>query len=612
MEGKDLDYLVSDYLAEVTMGILARSKTKSEKSLKGGAGVGGYVKEFVQTVWKPLMKDFMDNNIKVITNAGGMNPLALKAEIEKVSQEAGIQVPIVAAISGDDLMPRFKELAKKGAYETFAELEGEEEPRWHEKQENQMMSFNAYLGAFPIAKALDSGAQVIVTGRVADSALALGALIHEFGWKPTDYNLLSQGSLAGHIIECGCQATGGNFTDWKKSITGRADTSYLEEIKDFSGWENVGFPIVECEPNGNFTVTKPAGTGGLVTRFTVGEQMLYEIYNPSAYILPDVICNWQHVTLTQVGQDRVRVEGAKGLPPTPFYKISCTSVNGYKLSGELMIGGESAAKKAEAVGNAILGRARRMLAMRGLPDFLDTNLELLGAEHSYGPHANKSVQETREVLLRISVHHKDLVGLAIFGKEVAPVATSMAPGITGGGSGRPRPQPYVQHSAVLVRKEHVPAFITIGDETTEMESVPFKYTQNLPAPHKVGSPDFSFEPDTKLVSAPLIRICVGRSGDKGNLSNVGVMARKKEFYPFLCSVLTEEVVAKIFGHVLKGKVTRFELPGVSALNFVLSQSLGGGGSCSLLMDRQGKTYAQLLLSIHFEMPLDWVREASKL
>lgn len=594
-EGSNLHYLVADYLAEVTMAILARQNKEG----------GGFVGEFVQSVWKPLMKQILANKTKVVTNAGGMNPVACKAAIEQAARDAGLPVPVVAAVAGDDLMPRYEELSAKSAFTTFEEVPGEAEPKWHER--GKLMSFNAYHGARAIAEALDRGAQIVVTGRCADSALVLGPLVHEFRWTWADHDLLSSGSLAGHIIECGCQATGGNFTDWELSLAGGVDG-----VESGRGWDNVGFPVVECRADGSFVVTKPKGTGGVVTTATVGEQMLYEIHNPAAYILPDVVCNWEQVRMKQVGPNRVLVHGARGLPPTPFLKISATSVDGWKIGGTLFIGGIDARKKALAVADAILARTRRILSMRGLPDFIRTHAEVLGAESSYGPHARPEVMATREVMLHITVHHAEPTALGLFAREVAPAATAMAPGISGGGTGRPRPQPLIHHSAVLVSRKEVPASLFVGDqpETRVPSTFEGPYSTSFPSPYTSTSggaaAPFAFPTGVEMVEVPLVRLCYGRSGDKGDVANIGIIARNPAHYPFLRSALTEEVVHRYLAHLVKGTTRRFEVPGISGLNFVLTQALGGGGLASLHMDRQGKAYAQILLSLPVTVPRQWL------
>jgi len=298
-----------------------------------------------------------------------MNPLECKNQIEKLAREANLSpMPTVAAVLGDDIMPTMKELEAQSQLKQF-EIEGEKDTIPKGKK---VLSANAYLGALPIVRALELGANIIVTGRCTDSALVLAPLMHEFKWKATDYDLLASGSVAGHIIECGCQATGGNFTDW--------------ELSQSYGWDNVGFPIVECFKDGSFIVTKPEGTGGVVSRSSVLEQMLYEIADPAAYILPDVIVDFTKVTITEIepsakGTGRVRVVGAKGLPPTPYYKVSVTYFDGFKLSASLLIAGSDAARKGYAVAHAVLEKSRKLIKARKMKDFEAMNVEAVGADH---------------------------------------------------------------------------------------------------------------------------------------------------------------------------------------------------------------------------------------
>lgn len=324
-KGGHIDYLIGDYLAEVTMCILARVKQNASK--KKNAGEGGYVAEFVKFVWLPLMKPLMERNIKVITNAGGMNPLALKTAIEEAAKKAGVTVPKVGVVFGDDLTPTIQSLKKESKLKPFSVFTNAEEAFWSDKE--RLASSNAYFGATAIRDCLAQGCQIVVTGRVVDSALVLGPLMHEFGWCETDYDLLSAGSLAGHIIECGAQCTGGNFTDWRDSSE--------------NGWDDMGFPIAECYPNGSVIVCKTIGTGGLVTFGSVVEQMIYEVLDPANYMLPDVVCDWTNVTVKELamtaeeknrGQkrsDRVLVTNAKGKPPSRYYKVVPCWSQGSKL-----------------------------------------------------------------------------------------------------------------------------------------------------------------------------------------------------------------------------------------------------------------------------------------
>ena len=320
VERGDIDVLVFDYLAEITMSLLIRAKAKDPSQ--------GYAPDFVATM-KPLMKQIKTRGIQVIANAGGVNPSACRDALVAAAQAEGVDLKI-AAVLGDDLMPQVEAMRAAGTTEMFS---GAAFPA-------KVMSANAYLGAFPIAAALAAGADIVVTGRCVDSAVTLAPLIARFNWKADDLDKLAQGSLAGHLIECSTQTTGGNYTDWAS----------------VPGWDDMGFPIAECRADGSFVVTKPAGTGGLVCPSTVGEQMLYEIGDPRAYILPDVVCDFTAVTLTQVGPDRVEVKGARGRPPTDQAKASLTYADGFRAMSLFMIGGIDSGAKARRVGAAMLAR----------------------------------------------------------------------------------------------------------------------------------------------------------------------------------------------------------------------------------------------------------------
>lgn len=551
----EIDYLVLDYLAEITMSLLARARVKDPNA--------GYATDFPAVV-ASLAPQLKEKSIKVVTNAGGVNPQACKAAIEEKLKALGIDLK-VSIVTGDDLLARATEFAN--VKEMFS---GGAMPE-------KLWSMNAYLGAFPIAKALDDGADIVLTGRCVDTAVALGPMIHEFGWKAGDYDKLAMGSLAGHIIECGAQATGGISTDWEK-VAG--------------DWDRMGFPIAACKPDGEFEITKPASTGGRVVPETVAEQIVYEIGDPAHYLLPDVTCDFRNVQLTQVGENRVRVTGARGRAPTDSYKVSATYQDGFRCTGTMMIGGVDAVKKAEAVAAAILKRTRTMFAQRKLADYIRSDVEVLGSEANWG--ANSRARSTREVILKLSVHHADKNALEIFGREFIPPATAMAQGITGFSGGRPSPTPLVRLFSCLVPKASV---------KIEVDGQPF----TLPATGAPSAPAaLTVASDAvatgKTVKCPLITLAYGRSGDKGDAANIGVLARKPEFVPILRTQLTVEAVKKYFAHFAPSKVERFELPGLHGFNFLLHNALGGGGMASLRYDPQGKMMAQILMDFELEVP----------
>jgi len=596
-QGENLQYIVGDYLSEVTMGILARSKDKSSSEVKGGMGEGGFIQEFITSICEPLLPLLYQKKITVITNAGGMNPLACKAAVEKCCAKNPNFLNIkVAAVYGDDITKNLKDFK----LQNFT-LEDEEKI----PQTLKVMSANVYVGALPIVSALQQGAQIIVTGRVVDSALTLAPLMFEFGWTTKDYDLLAAGSLAGHIIECGTQATGGNFTDWRESFR--------------NGWDNVGYPVVECSSDGSFIVSKPSSTGGCVTIGSVGEQMVYEIHDPGNYILPDVILDFRNVKLEQVGKDLVKVSGARGRPPTASYKVSMTFLDGYTVSGSLLVGGIDALQKGKAVAFGILTKVRRILTMMGLKDFDDVNVEFLGSECIYGPHSR--LQHSREVIVRISVKHSNPKAIGLFAKELAPAATSMAPGITGSGGGRPKATPTIVYASSLVAKDQIPISVNVAHdfESTSLY-LPLDVTTKI-RPSLLQDPDrqestLTADPSksttiggvsmTMVNTVPLVSLCLGRSGDKGDVANIGIICRNPEHFEYVKQHLTARKVKDYMQHIVKGRVVRYELPGISAFNFVLTKSLGGGGLSSLQVDRQGKCLAQMLLDIPIQVPFEWL------
>ena len=360
------------------MGLLARrSRIASQRNLATTPQTSGYIGEFLSYVLAPLLPRLLENGTRIITNAGGLDPVGLKELIEKHLKKEGLHDVKVAAVWGDDLLSSKSDLFRKGAFKSFEPLNGIGTPESVFSEDDNLLSLNAYLGAEPIVDALRSGAQIIVTGRVVDSALVLAPLAYSFDWdlSPTSphLNKIASASLAGHIIECGAQCTGGNFTDWREGA-----------FSAYGGWSNMGYPIVEFSADGTFIVTKPVKTGGVVSTLSVTEQMLYEVLDPANYLLPDVNLDLSRVTLTQVGVDRVRVIGAIGRPPTPWLKCTAIKQDGYRIEGALIIPGFEARQKARILGEALIQRANMILKGMKVSRITEYRVETPGAEEMFG------------------------------------------------------------------------------------------------------------------------------------------------------------------------------------------------------------------------------------
>jgi len=560
VHGGALDYLVFDYLAEVTMSILAGARMKDPKA--------GYATDFVE-VLTPLLADIQQQGIRVISNAGGINPQACAAALQAACDQAGIGLKI-AVLLGDDLHPQLKHLPTANDMFTGAPLPP------------VCVSANAYLGAPGIAQALGLGADIVITGRVVDSAVVSAALVHEFNWSWQDYDHLAQAALAGHIIECGAQCTGGNFTDWR----------------DVPDYEHIGFPIVEVSADGHFTVNKVEGSGGLISELSVAEQLLYEIGDPRAYLLPDVICDLSQVKLQQQGKHSVRLHGARGLPPTDQYKVSATYPDGFRCTASCLLAGIDAVAKAERVSQAIINKTSELFSQRGWAPYTEVNIELLGSEATYGAQARR--EDCREVVVKLAVRHPSKQALVLFAREIAQAATGMAPGLTGIVGGRPTVYPLIRLFSFLIDKACCQVVIDYQGQRHAVE---------LPASAAMLTPAAPIDPVKPQgradASVPLVKLAVARSGDKGNHSNIGVIARHPDYLPWIAEALTPEVIVDWLGHVLDpvhSRVERWYLPGSHSLNFLLENALGGGGIASLRIDPQGKAFAQQLLEIPIAVP----------
>jgi hypothetical protein len=554
-----IDYAMMDYLAEVTMSLLARARLKDPAA--------GFPADFIADMDANL-PELVRRGVRVVCNAGGVNPKGCRVALQAVCERLGL-APVIAIVEGDDVMDQLPALRAAGALDAHS---GAPMPE-------RMLTANAYLGALPIKAALEAGADIVITGRCADSALALGILMHEFGWAETDYDRLAAGSLVGHILECGPQATGGTHTDWA----------------DVPGWHDIGYPIALCEADGSFTITKPEGTGGLVTPAIIAEQVLYEVGDPAAYLLPDVSADFANVRLSQDGPDRVRVEGVRGNPPPQRYKVSATFQDGYRATVTVSIVGPDAAAKAHRTADAIIARGRMIFARLGLTDFTATHAEALGAEAAYGG----TPTATREVLLRLVLVHPDRKALDRLAREIGSIGLSFAPGTTGIFGGRPKPTPQIRLFTLFIDKAAMPdAQVSVGDGAPFAVPVPQSAGASHSAPALPPAPAISGD----TVDVPLLRLARSRSGDKGDSSNIAIFARDPADYDLLRAILTPERVLAHFSALAEGPCTRYEAPGLNALNFLIEHALGGGGMASLRIDPQGKAFGQMALEMLVPVP----------
>jgi len=423
-----IDYLVMDYLAEVTMSIMQKQRMRNPE--------WGYARDFVSVV-EQVLPEIKNEGIKVISNAGGVNPMACKDEILKVAREKGYKDLKVAVVDGDDILDQIDELIQDGHT-----LNNMDDDKPISEVKDELLSANVYFGCWPIVEALRTGADVIITGRVTDTGLTLAPMIHEFGWEEDDFDKMAVGTIAGHIIECGAQVSGGNFTDWEK-------------VEDFT---EIGFPIIEAYPNGDFYVTKHENTGGLISEMTVKEQLLYEIGDPSEYITPDVIADFTSIQVEETEKNRVKITGIKGHPDTPTYKVSASYNDGFKLSATLVYCWPEALKKAVKGAEILKSRA----------ELLELEFDAFHSEY-IGYNGNSEIPVTEEALekdfdeiqLRVSLSGKSKKDLNRFGMEIAPLILTGPSGVTGFAGGRPKASDVVAYWPALLDKTAVKPRVTL-------------------------------------------------------------------------------------------------------------------------------------------------------
>jgi len=564
LEGGPLDYITMDFLAEITMSILERQRQKNPEL--------GYASDFLNQI-KECLSLIVKKNVTVISSAGGINPVALGKKIIETANEQGIKIK-VGVVHGDNIIDQIDELMSKG--EKFTNIDTGEK---FTDVRNRVTSANVYLGAEPVVKALQQGCQIIVTGRVTDTGITLAPMIHEFGWKWDDWDKIASGVIAGHIIECGTQSSGGNITDWR-------------DVKSF---HNIGYPIIEMESSGEFTVTKHPRTGGLVSEKTVKEQLVYEMGNPSDYITPDGIARFDSIQLKKTGKDRVKVFGIKGEPLTDKLKVSMSYNDGWKAQGGILVSGPNAYAKARTLADIYWKRLNTK--------YEETRTDLIGSG-SIWPEAIRSA-ETVELILQFGVRDQDYKKVEGFGKLIPALILSGPSGLAVTG-GRPRPSQVVAYWPALINRTNASAkVLTIDTSGNEKEfAITFKENTHKHLKLKIKQIRPADEKQTtgKLKSAKLRDLCYARSGDKGDTCNIGVLARSPDIYDWMVKNLTSDKVKKFFKGIAKGKVIRYKLDNLHGLNFLLEKSLGGGGTLSLMVDPQGKTLAQALLEMPIKAP----------
>lgn len=429
VERGQLDYLTLEYLAELTMSILALQRQRDPQA--------GFAGDFLDVLRNLLPQLARQPGLKIITNAGGMNPAGCAARAHAILEGAGLADRRIAIVSGDDLMPQLDNLLAAG--HALANLDTGERLS---TVRDRVVSANAYLGSQPLAAALRRDASVVITGRVADAALTLAPAAHEFNWSWDDWDRLAAGSIAGHLLECGAQATGGLWCDW-------------ERVGDYAG---IGYPIAAIDADGSFTISKPEGTGGAVNRETVAEQLLYEVGDPAAYLTPDVTADFTSITLRETAIDTVRIEGSRGRPATDSYKVSIAYRDGYAAAGTLVIAGPESAKKARLCGEIVLEKLRRVGVV---PEH--SLIETLGAGACV-PDMVRDQSDPPEVVLRIAVRDARKAIVERFTKEFAPLVTSGPPGVTGYTTGRPAVREVFAYWPALLAKSAVTSTVRVLGE----------------------------------------------------------------------------------------------------------------------------------------------------
>ena len=558
VEGGPIDVLTGDYLAELTMTILFNQKLQRGEDK-------GYVGTFLKQI-KDVAETCKKNNIKIVTNAGGLNPSSMANEIINILKEMSIDLK-VAYIDGDDLMPRLEELKDQG--EGFVNID---KNATLNSTEHNLLTANAYLGAWGIKEALDEGADIVVCPRVTDAAVVIGPAAWKFKWKRTDFDELAGALAAGHIIECGCQATGGNY-------------SFFEEVPSFI---NVGYPIAEIESDGSFTITKHPGTGGLVSVGTVTAQLLYEISSP-AYINPDVISHFDTLEINQIGPDRVKVSGCRGSNPPGKHKVCINLATGYRNGMDLVLTGLDIEAKAKTITDTLFH------SVGGKDQFDEVSVNLYRTDKK-NPDSNEEAMAT----LSISVKSKnpDLVG-RLFSAKIIELSLANYPGFFSAGTGK-KPGPVISYWPALIDSKHIKEYVHVDGKTLEIEPTSqLQFEENYYQKQPVT---IEPAPQGEMDEISFGRLFGARSGDKGGCANIGVWAKTDLAFSFLYDFLSVEKLKELMPDLNKFSIDRYELPNINSLNFYIHGILEDGVSSNNRMDGQAKSLGEYLRAKTISVP----------
>ena len=558
VEGGPIDVLTGDYLAELTMTILFNQKLQRGEDK-------GYVGTFLKQI-KDVAETCKKNNIKIVTNAGGLNPSSMANEIINILKEMSIDLK-VAYIDGDDLMPRLEELKDQG--ETFVNIDKNTNL---DSTEHNLLTANAYLGAWGIKEALDEGADIVVCPRVTDAAVVIGPAAWKFKWKRTDFDELAGALAAGHIIECGCQATGGNY-------------SFFEEVPSFI---NVGYPIAEIESDGSFTITKHPGTGGLVSVGTVTAQLLYEISSP-AYINPDVISHFDTLEINQIGPDRVRVSGCRGSNPPGKHKVCINLATGYRNGMDLVLTGLDIEAKAKTITDTLFH------SVGGKDQFDEVSVNLYRTDKK-NPNSNEEAMATLSI--SVKSRNPDLVG-RLFSAKIIELSLANYPGFFSAGTGK-KPVPVISYWPALIDSKHIKEYVHVDGKTLEIEPTSqLQFEENYYQKQPVT---IELAPQGEMDEISFGRLFGARSGDKGGCANIGVWAKTDLAFSFLYNFLSIEKLKELMPDLNKFSIDRYELPNINSLNFYIHGILEDGVSSNNRMDGQAKSLGEYLRSKTISVP----------